>query len=143
MLSNQDTPANPAGHYRLSRAAANDPFYCAAVGAAKTRAYRAAVTAGLSPTEREDLYQALLLDIYERTSKNWFLLSLSTLTRWKSSRLIGRFMATFPPSRLPTMRMEGTLIQITLRSCSPTGTATMICFRTRAPSTTCSLRWPT
>ncbi len=45
---------------------ANDPFYCAAVGAAKTRTYRAAVTAGLSPTEREDLYQEILLDIYER-----------------------------------------------------------------------------
>ena len=66
MLSNQDTPANPAGHYRLSRAAANDPFYCAAVGAAKTRAYRAAVTAGLTSSEREDLYQEILLDIYER-----------------------------------------------------------------------------
>ena len=48
------------------RVSANDPFYCAAVGAAKTRAYKAAVTAGLSPTEREDLYQAILLDIYER-----------------------------------------------------------------------------
>ncbi len=45
---------------------ANDPFYCAAVGAAKTRTYRAAVIAGLSPTEREDLYQDILLDIYER-----------------------------------------------------------------------------
>ena len=45
---------------------ANDPFYCAAVGAAKTRTYRAAFTAGLSPTEREDLYQEILLDIYER-----------------------------------------------------------------------------
>lgn len=45
---------------------ANDPFYCAAVGAAKTRAYRAAVTAGLTPSEREDLYQEILLDIYKR-----------------------------------------------------------------------------
>ena len=66
MLSNLDAQGNPAGHYRLVRNAANDPFYCAAVGAAKTRAYRAAVTAGLSPTEREDLYQEILLDIYER-----------------------------------------------------------------------------
>ena len=48
---------------------ANDPFYCAAVGAAKTRTYRAAVTAGLSPTEREDLYQEILLDIYERKTQ--------------------------------------------------------------------------
>jgi DNA-directed RNA polymerase specialized sigma24 family protein len=66
MLSNQEAPENSAGHYLLVRAAANDPFYCAAVGAAKTRAYRATVTAGLSPSEREDLYQEILLDIYER-----------------------------------------------------------------------------
>ena len=48
------------------REAANDPFYSAAVNAAKTRAYRAGVTAGLSPAEREDLQQEILLDILER-----------------------------------------------------------------------------
>lgn len=46
--------------------AANDPYYCAAVNAAKTRAYKAALSAGLSPAEREDLYQEILLDIYTR-----------------------------------------------------------------------------
>jgi DNA-directed RNA polymerase specialized sigma24 family protein len=46
--------------------AANDPFFCAAVNAAKARAFRAAVSAGLSPAEREDLYQEILVDIYER-----------------------------------------------------------------------------
>jgi DNA-directed RNA polymerase specialized sigma24 family protein len=50
----------------ISEQAANDDMYVAAVNAAKTRAYKAAVTAGLSPTEREDLYQEILLDIYER-----------------------------------------------------------------------------
>lgn len=45
---------------------ANDPFYEAAVNAAKTRAYRAALTAGLAPAEREDLYQEILCDIYRR-----------------------------------------------------------------------------
>lgn len=69
MLSNQEAPEDAAGHYRLGRAAANDPFYCAAVGAAKTRAFRAAVTAGLSPSDREDLYQDILLDIYERKDR--------------------------------------------------------------------------
>ena len=49
-----------------SKQAANDDMYVAAVNAAKTRAYKAAVTAGLSPSEREDLYQEILLDIYER-----------------------------------------------------------------------------
>ena len=49
-----------------NKQAANDDMYVAAVNAAKTRAYKAAVTAGLSPTEREDLYQEILLDIYER-----------------------------------------------------------------------------
>ena len=57
-----ETPASTA----TSEQAANDSMFVAAVNAAKTRAYRAAVSAGLSPTEREDLYQEILLDIYER-----------------------------------------------------------------------------
>ncbi|NBQ56091.1 MAG: hypothetical protein EBU36_05545, partial [Verrucomicrobia bacterium] len=48
---------------------ANDPFYEAAVNAAKTRTYRAALTAGLAPAEREDLYQEILCDIYRRKAQ--------------------------------------------------------------------------
>ena len=51
---------------RALKSAANDPFFEAAVNAAKTRAYKAAVSAGLSPSEREDLYQEILCDIYRR-----------------------------------------------------------------------------
>jgi DNA-directed RNA polymerase specialized sigma24 family protein len=61
----QDGSEIPASR-ATSEQAANDSMFVAAVNAAKTRAYRAAVTAGLSPTEREDLYQEILLDIYER-----------------------------------------------------------------------------
>ncbi len=67
-------PVNPSSSNQKSACSlkaaqadsANDPFYSAAEGAAKTRAYRAAVTAGLNTSEREDLYQDILLDIYER-----------------------------------------------------------------------------
>jgi len=45
---------------------ANDEFYSAAVGSAKARAYKAALSAGLSHSEREDLYQEILCDIYRR-----------------------------------------------------------------------------
>ena len=45
---------------------ANDEFYSAAVGAAKARSYKAALSAGLSHSEREDLYQEILCDIYRR-----------------------------------------------------------------------------
>lgn len=54
------------GHQALGRTAANDPFFSAAVNAAKTRAFRAAVTAGLSSSERDDLIQDILFDIYRR-----------------------------------------------------------------------------
>ncbi len=50
----------------LSQGAANDRFFNAAVAAAKPRTYRAAVTAVLSPSERDDLYQSIMLDLYER-----------------------------------------------------------------------------
>jgi len=66
------TPKNPNADAstgtpkRGVHAAANDAFYEAAVSAAKTRAYRAALTAGLAPAEREDLYQEILCDIYRR-----------------------------------------------------------------------------
>lgn len=67
LVNPKDSAENNCGtHQPTSTASANDPFYSAAVGAAKTRAYKAAVTAGLSPNEREDLYQEILLDIYER-----------------------------------------------------------------------------
>ncbi len=46
--------------------AANDPLFISALSAAKTRSYRGGMTAGLSSAEREDLFQEILLDIYER-----------------------------------------------------------------------------
>lgn len=54
---------------RFSRDAANATYYCAAINAAKTRTYRAAVSARLSPSEREDLYQEILLDLLQRQAQ--------------------------------------------------------------------------
>ena len=54
---------------RIIRDAANDPYFRAAINAAKTRTYRAAVSARLSPSEREDLYQEILLDLLEREAQ--------------------------------------------------------------------------
>lgn len=54
---------------RFMRDAANDPYYRAAINAAKTRTYRAAVSAGLSTSEREDLYQDILLELLERETQ--------------------------------------------------------------------------
>jgi DNA-directed RNA polymerase specialized sigma24 family protein len=54
---------------RIIRDAANDPYFRAAVNAAKTRTYRAAVSARLSTSEREDLYQEILLDLLEREAQ--------------------------------------------------------------------------
>jgi len=54
---------------RRIRDAANDPYFRAAVNAAKTRTYRAAVSARLSTSEREDLYQEILLDLLERETQ--------------------------------------------------------------------------
>ncbi len=48
--------------------AANDQYFAATINAAKTRTYRAAVTARLSQADREDLYQDLVLDLLERAS---------------------------------------------------------------------------
>lgn len=64
----QGTPAaaQQSGFQTRGRQAANARFFEAAVGAAKARSYHAAVTAGLSAAEREDLYQDILLDIVER-----------------------------------------------------------------------------
>lgn len=53
----------------IAAAAANDPYFEAAINAAKTRAYRAAVSAGLTPADREDLYQEILLDLLERAAQ--------------------------------------------------------------------------
>lgn len=63
---NPNADASTGTRKRGVHAAANDAFYEAAVSAAKTRAYRAALTAGLAPAEREDLYQEILCDIYRR-----------------------------------------------------------------------------
>ena len=46
--------------------ASNEPFFKAAVNAAKTRAFRAAVSAGLSHADRDDLYQEIIPDILQR-----------------------------------------------------------------------------
>lgn len=46
--------------------ASDDAFYRAAFNAAKTRAYQATTTAGLTPSEREDLFQEIMLDLWER-----------------------------------------------------------------------------
>ena len=54
---------------RIIRDAANDPYFRAAINAAKTRTYRAAVSARLSTSEREDLYQEILLDLLEREAQ--------------------------------------------------------------------------
>lgn len=70
--------ANPAGNApgaqtcmsrQVAGAAANDPYFEAAINAAKTRAYRAAVSAGLTTADREDLYQEILLDLLERAAQ--------------------------------------------------------------------------
>ncbi len=61
--------AMTARSLRISRDAANDPYYRAAINAAKTRTYRAAVSARLSTSEREDLYQDILLDLLEREAQ--------------------------------------------------------------------------
>lgn len=67
-------PANANGEPpcvspHVGRSAANDPYFEAAINAAKTRAYRAAVSAGLTPADREDLYQEILLDLLERAAQ--------------------------------------------------------------------------
>lgn len=48
--------------------AANDQYFASTINAAKTRTYRAAVSARLSQADREDLYQELVLDLLERAS---------------------------------------------------------------------------
>ena len=48
---------------------ANDQYFKAAVNAAKTRTYRTAVRFKLSSADREDLYQALVLDLLERAAE--------------------------------------------------------------------------
>jgi len=66
----KDTPNTMAVRsLRCNRDAANDPYYRAAINAAKTRTYRAAVSAQLSTSEREDLYQEILLDLLERETQ--------------------------------------------------------------------------
>ncbi len=49
--------------------AANESLFRATISAAKTRAYRAGVSAGLSSAEREDLYQEIVLDLLERSAQ--------------------------------------------------------------------------
>lgn len=61
--------AQPCTSRQVAAAAANDPYFDAAINAAKTRAYRAAVSARLTPADREDLYQEILLDLLERAAQ--------------------------------------------------------------------------
>ena len=44
----------------------SDAYLKSALAAAKTRAYRAAVSAGLAPADREDLFQEIALDLVRR-----------------------------------------------------------------------------
>lgn len=53
----------------LNTVAANDHYLDAAISAAKTRAYRAAVSAGLTHADREDLYQDIFLNLLERKAQ--------------------------------------------------------------------------
>jgi hypothetical protein len=48
---------------------ANQPYLESALQAAETRSYRAAVRFGLSHADREDLQQAVLVDLLERASQ--------------------------------------------------------------------------
>lgn len=61
--------AQPCTSRQVAGAAANDPYFDAAINAAKTRAYQAAVSARLTPADREDLYQEILLDLLERAAQ--------------------------------------------------------------------------
>ena len=61
---------NPAAcPHQWNTDTANDPFFRAAVNAAKTRTYQAAKSARLTPAERDDLCQDILLDIFERAGQ--------------------------------------------------------------------------
>ncbi len=46
-----------------------ESYVHSALKAAKTRAYRAVVSAGLSPADRDDLHQEVILDLLERASQ--------------------------------------------------------------------------
>jgi DNA-directed RNA polymerase specialized sigma24 family protein len=54
---------------RGAEQAANDHYCASATSAANTRAYQAAITAGLSSSEREDLFQEVMLDLWERRQR--------------------------------------------------------------------------
>ncbi len=56
----------PSKSPQASASNGNESYFLAATNASKTRAYRAANTARLSPAEKEDLEQDILLDLTER-----------------------------------------------------------------------------
>ena len=62
--NNTNVTANTRNGYSNSRCA-NDPYFEAAVNAARTRTHQLAVRHGLSQAEREDIQQELILDLLE------------------------------------------------------------------------------
>jgi len=57
-------PANTPSGYLFGQSA-NDPYFEAAVNAARVRTHQLAARHGLSPAEREDFQQELMLDLLE------------------------------------------------------------------------------
>ena len=60
----KNVPANTPSGYLFGQSA-NDPYFEAAVNAARVRTHQLAARHGLSPAEREDLQQELMLDLLE------------------------------------------------------------------------------
>lgn len=86
---------------KQGREASNDPYFHSAINAAKTRAYRAAVSAGLTHADREDLYQEILLDLLERApqydpSRG----SPGTFTGFVSEHRTAEFLSAFKKDRM-------------------------------------------
>lgn len=64
---NNATASTPSG-YSFGQSA-NDPYFEAAVNAARVRTHQLAARHGLSPAEREDIQQELMLDLLEHRHK--------------------------------------------------------------------------
>ena len=64
---NNATASTPSG-YSFGQSA-NDPYFEAAVNAARVRTHQLAARHGLSPAEREDIQQDLMLDLLEHRHK--------------------------------------------------------------------------
>lgn len=66
--SHNNAIANTHSGYSFGQSA-NDPYFDAAVKAAKVRTHQLAARHGLSPAEREDIQQELMLDLLEHRHK--------------------------------------------------------------------------